>query len=84
MALTKAELLGIRTVPKLYLVAEAASLVVTVEITGGTVVPGTVVTASAMADPTVLPPTTVKAETVVEMMEGGIVVPGLVVVYVTS
>ena len=48
------------------------------------VVPGTVVTASAMTVPTVLPPTVVEAEMVVEMTEGGIVVPGIVVVYVIS
>ena len=80
----KAELLGTRAVPKLFLVAEAASLVVTVEISGATVVPGTVVTASAITDPTVLPPVIVKADIVVEMTEGATVVPGIVVVYVTS
>lgn len=46
--------------------------------------PGTVVKASAITDPTVLPPVIVKAEIVVEMTEGETVVPGIVVVYVTS
>lgn len=79
-----AEELGIRAVPKLFLVAEAASFVVTVVTSGATVVPGTVVTASATTDPTVLPPVIVKAEIVVEMTEGATVVPGIVVVYVIS
>lgn len=82
--LTKAEIFGIRAVPKLFLVAEAASLVVTVVTSGATVLPGTVVKASAITDPTVLPPVIVKAEIVVEMTEGETVVPGIVVVYVTS
>ena len=81
---TKAERFGIRTVPELCLVAEAATFVVTVVTSGATVVPGTVVTASATTDPTVLPPVIVKADIVVEMTEGEIVVPGIVVVYVTS
>ena len=51
---------------------------------GATVVPGTVVTAAATTDPTVLPPVIVKADTVVEMTEGETVVPGTVVVYVIS
>lgn len=72
------------TVPELFLVAEAASLVVTVVISGATVVPGTVVKASARTDPMVLPPVIVKADIVVEMTDGEIVVPGIVVVYVTS
>lgn len=82
--LKKAEGFGIRAVPKLFLVAEAASFVVTVVTSGATVVPGIVVTASATTDPTVLPPVIVKAEIVVEMTEGETVVPGIVVVYVTS
>lgn len=83
-ALMKAEQFGTEMVPELFLVAEAASLVVTVEISGATVVPGTVVKASAIRDPTVLPPVIVKADIVVEMTEGATVVPGIVVVYVTS
>ena len=66
------------------MVAEAASFVVTVVTSGATVVPGTVVTASATTEPTVLPPVIVKADIVVEMMDGEIVVPGIVVVYVIS
>ena len=66
------------------MVAEAASLVVTVVTSGATVVPGTVVKASATTDPTVLPPVIVKADIVVEMTDGEIVVPGIVVVYVIS
>lgn len=66
------------------MVVEAATLVVTVVSSGETVVPGEVVKASAMTDSTVLPPMTVMAEVVVEMTEGGIVVPGIVVVYVIS
>ena len=74
-----------RTGPELFLVAEATTRrVVTVVNSGSMVVPGTVVTASAMTVPTVLPPTVVEAEMVVEMTEGGIVVPGIVVVYVIS
>ncbi len=75
---------GIRTGPELFLVAEAATFVVTVVTLGATVVPGTVVAASAMTLPTALPPMVVVAEIVVEMTEGGIVVPGIVVVYVIS
>lgn len=80
----KAEPFGIRAVPELFLVAEAASFVVTIVTSGATVVPGTVVTASATTDPTLLPPVIVKADIVVEMTEGEIVVPGIVVVYVIS
>ena len=79
-----AKQLGIKILPKLFLVGEAATLVVTVVTSGAIVVPGTVVTASASTDVTVLPPTTVGAEIVVEMTEGETVVPGIVVVYVTS
>ena len=80
----KAEKLGIKILPKLFLVGEAASFVVTVVTSGAIVVPGTVVTASATTDATVLPPIVVEAEIVVEMTEGETVVPGIVVVYVTS
>lgn len=83
-AIIKAERLGARMDPELFLVAEAATLVVTVVNSGATVVPGTVVRASAMTVATVLLPMTVKADVVVEMTEGGIVVPGIVVVYVIS
>ena len=70
--------------PELFLVAEAATFVVTVDTCGETVVPGTVVTASAVMVGTVLPPETVtKADVVLEMTEGEMVVPGMVVVYVT-
>ena len=71
-------------VPELFLVGEAPTLVVTVVSSGARVVPGIVVTASAMIVAIVLPLTVVDAEMVVEMTEGGIVVPGIVVVYVTS
>ena len=81
---TNAKQLGIKIFPKLFLVGEAAILVVTVVTSGAIVVPGTVVTASASADVTVLPPTTVETEIIVEMTEGETVVPGTVVVYVTS
>lgn len=80
----KAEHVGVRTFPELFLVAEAASLVLTVVTSGATVVPGIVVKASATTDPTVLPPVIVNADIVVEMTEGEMVVPGTVVVYVTS
>ena len=83
-ALANAEPFGTWMVPELFLVAEAATLVVTVETCGATVVPGTVVRASATTVPTVLPPVVVVAEMVVEMTEGGTVVPGTVVVYVIS
>lgn len=83
-ALMKAKRFDTEAFPELFLVAEAASLVVTVEISGAMVVPGTVVKASAMTDPTVLPPVIVKADIVVEITEGETVVPGIVVVYVTS
>ncbi len=56
----------------------------TVVTSGATVVPGTVLTASVIIDPTVLPPVMVKAEIVVEITEGEMVVPGIVVVYVIS
>lgn len=82
--ITKAERFGVRTDPELFLVAEAATLVVTVVTSGATVVPGTVVRASATTVATVLLPVTVKADVVVEMTEGGMVVPGIVVVYVIS
>ena len=81
---TNAEQLGTKMLPKLFLVGEAASLVVTVVSSGAIVVPGIVVTASATRDVTVLPPTFVGAEIVVEMTEGETVLPGIVVVYVTS
>lgn len=83
-AIIKAERLGARMDPELFLVAEAATFVVTVVNSGATVVPGMVVRASAMTVATVLLPMTVKADVVVEMTEGGIVVPGIVVVYVIS
>lgn len=83
-AIIKAERFGVRMNPELFLVAEAATLVVTVVTSGATVVPGTVVRASAITVATVLLPVTVKADIVVEMTEGGIVVPGIVVVYVIS
>lgn len=83
-ALMRAEGFGIRGVAELFLVAEAASRVVTVLTSGAMVVPGTVVTASATADPTVLPPVVVMADMVVETTEGEIVVPAIVVVYVIS
>lgn len=73
-----------KTCPALFLVAEAATLVVTVVTSGATVVPGIVVRASATTVPTVLLPIIVEDETVVEMTEGDIVVPGSVVVYVIS
>ena len=66
------------------MVVEAATFVVTVLTCGATVVPGTVVRASATTVPTVLPPMVVVAEIVVEMTEGETVVPGIVVVYVIS
>ena len=44
------------------------------------VVEMTEVTASAIIVGTALPPTTVEPEVVAEMMEAGIVVPGIVVV----
>ena len=75
---------GSSTGPELFLVAEAATFVVTVVTSGATVVPGTVVAASAMTLPTALPPMVVVAEIVVEMTEGGIVVPWIVVVYLIS
>lgn len=81
---TKAAQFGTRTIPELFLVAEAAIFVVTVVTSGATVVPGTVVTASAIIDPIVLPPEMVKADIVVETTDGEIVVPGIVVVYVIS
>ena len=80
----KAGKYGLGAVPELFSVAEAADLVVIVVTSGATVVPGTVVIASAITDPTVLPPVIVKADIVVEMTEGGTVVPGIVVVYVIS
>ena len=80
----KAEQFGTRAIAELFLVAEAASFVVTVLTSGATVVPGRVVKGSATTDPTVLPPVRVKADIVVEMTEGETVVPGIVVVYVTS
>ena len=46
------------------------------------VVEMTEVTASAITVGTGLPPMTVEADVVAEMTEGGIVVPGKVVVYV--
>lgn len=79
-ALMKVGNFGTGTVPELFLAAEAAALVVTVVTSGATVVPGTVVIASAITDPTVLPSVIVKADIVVEMTEGETVVPGIVVV----
>lgn len=83
-AIVKAERFGVKMDPELFLVAEAATRVVTVLSSGATVVPGTVVRASAITVAMVLLPTTVEADVVVEMTEGGIVVPGIVVVYVIS
>lgn len=57
--------------------------VVIVEVRGGTVVPGRVVTDSDVASITVLPETTVEPAVSTLIVVGGIVVPGIVVVKVT-
>ena len=80
----KVEQFGASMNPELFLVAEAATLVMTVVTCGAIVVPGTVLRGSAITVATVLLPVTVNADVVVEMTEGGIVVPGIVVVYVIS
>lgn len=68
-----------------FFVADApASLVVTVLVCGATVVPGIVLTGSVVTKLTVLPADTVGIVVTVGRMLGGIVVPGIVVVYVIS
>ena len=73
-------------IPILSLVADGPTiLVVTVLVIGETVVPGSVDTASVIAKISVLPFTTLVAVMgCAEIVDGGIVVPGIVVVYVTS
>lgn len=62
-----------------------AILVTTVSVTAPTVFPGTVVAAPLNAKTTVLPLTTLVAEVAsAKIVDGGIVVPDIVVVYVIS
>lgn len=85
-AQTKRKRWGLRRAEAPFFVADApASLVVTVDVCGASVVPGIVLAASVVVTvPIVLPLATIGLVVVTETMLGGTVVPEIVVVYVIS